>query len=197
MHLLRNFSVPACIIANQNKSLLSYLVVEKLFLHGCQGILSKCAWQEIKMPMRTSCATFFSLDIHYQRCWVRANTLNLVEDFYHNTFSSLNSMLKITFLFHRPPSRPTPLKVQSAYSFYIHEENISRVCAVCRMCDMNIYQSTCLANESESDQEIVYLKSSQSQIRRDFCHWACFCLDAGSVSVSGLNDAGMMLIKLK
>lgn len=162
MHLLRNFSVPACIIANQNKSLLSYLVVEKLFLHGCQGILSKCAWQEIKMPMRTSCATFFSLDIHYQRCWVRANTLNLVQDFYHNTFSSLNSMLKITFLFHRPPSRPTPWRFSQRIAFTFTRK-ISLECVLFVECVIWIFIR---AHASQMNQNLIKKLFTSNHLNR-------------------------------
>lgn len=64
--------------------------------------------------------------------------------------------MKITFVF-----LPPLLRRDMPFSLYIHGRNI---CAVSRMCDMNIYQGTCFANDSEFDQEIVCFKSSQSQI---------------------------------
>lgn len=76
-------------------------------------IQSKCFWQEIKMPMRSSCVTFHSFDIHYQHGWEQ--TLNLSQNmkkiFIKTIFFHPHSM-KITL--------PVQLPLSSSHSPLTH-----------------------------------------------------------------------------
>lgn len=128
---------------------------------------SECSWQEIKMPMRSSCVPFppvwhtlstpmsvskHSISLHPAR--------ERSKKIFIKTFSYRRKVWKLPCLSH-------------PYSCLDCEALTFRGVCLPNMWYEYLLEHMLFANDSEFDQEIVYPKSSQSQILRDFCHWAC------------------------
>lgn len=169
MHLQQNFRSSWLMHYGANKGIFALMPPPSLSARRVTRVEyeSECAWQEIKMPMRSSCVTFppvwhtlsTPMSVSKHSISLQPRTRERQKDFYQNIFLPSQSM-KITL--------PHPLIfMPRLWSSYIQG------CMFGEYVIWIFIEHMLFANDSEFDQEIVYLKSSQSQILRDFCHWAC------------------------
>lgn len=106
-------------------------------------IQSECTWQEIKMPMRSSCRAFHSFwhTLSASTCASKYTNSQKAEKktrkIFIKTFfrAPLLEVWKLPSFTHHPPASSSI----ATEALYIHGDICACSLAVCRMCDMNIY----------------------------------------------------------